>query len=51
MKIIRSWVGEAVVILAAIMIMGLIALGAVDRISRRIHQQLKARADTAEVQQ
>jgi hypothetical protein len=51
MKIIKSWVGEVVIILAAIVVMALIALSAVEKISKRIDQQMKARAAYSEIQQ
>jgi hypothetical protein len=51
MRIVKSWVGELVVIIAAIVVLALIALHAVDTISKRVDEQLKARADHGEVQQ
>jgi hypothetical protein len=50
MKITRSWVGEAILIILTITVMALIALHAIDKISNRIDQQIKARAAYSEVQ-
>jgi hypothetical protein len=50
MRIVKSWVGELVVIILAIAVMALIALHAVDRISKAVDAQIKAKADRGEVQ-
>jgi hypothetical protein len=50
MKITRSWVGETVLVVLAILVMALIALHAIDKISKRIDQQIKARAAYSEIQ-